>query len=326
MPKKGYKQLTYEQRCQIYALRKRGLSSRQIGADIGVSHETVLREVRRNGGGRGYRYKQAEEKSRTRRRRSRKPRKLTKALAALVEEKLSLQWSPEQIAGWLKRQDSAVTGGPTVSHETIYRHIWRDKKEGGGLWLNLRRRARRYQRRGKDGKTLRGRILGRVDIDQRPDIVALRQRVGDWEADSVVGAKGRGGAILSLVDRKSRLTRLAKTKNRTAPSVSTALVAAIRRGGRPVKTITFDNGKEFAQHQTIAKALRADTFFAKPYHAWERGTNENTNGLIRQYFPKRMDFATITQADVRLVERLLNDRPRKCLDFQTPNQVFRQRP
>lgn len=316
---RGYRQLTYGQRCQIYALKKRGFSSRQVAADLGVSHTTVGRELNRNGGRRGYRYKQAEEKCQVRRHATAgKPRKMMPALIRLIENKLvTLQLSPEQISGWLADRD-----GPTISHETIYRHIWNDKRNGGALWTHLRRKSRRYQKRGSDGKTSRGRIPGRVDIDLRPAIVDRRARIGDWEADTIIGANSKG-AIISMVERKSRKTRLIKVERKTAKAVKLALVKLMRPHKNNVHTITFDNGKEFTLHGKIAKSLQADTFFAKPYHSWERGTNENTNGLVRQYFPKKTDFAMVTQADVRRVERILNNRPRKCLDFKTPNQVFR---
>jgi len=295
------------------------LAQAGIGLDLGVSHTTVGRELKRNSGGRGYRYKQAEEKSQARRHATAgKHRKMTPALIRLIETKLAtLQLSPEQIAGFL-----SARGGVTISHESIYRHIWSDKRAGGDLWKNLRRRSRRYQKRGGDGKTSRGRIPGRIDIDQRPAIVEQRSRIGDWEADTIIGANSRG-AIVSLVERKSRKTRLVKVERKTAKAVKSAIVSSMRPHRNKTRTITFDNGKEFSMHQKIGKSLRADTFFAKPYHSWERGTNENTNGLVRQYFPKKTNFATITQADVRRVERLLNNRPRKCLDFKTPNQVFR---
>lgn len=215
-----------------------------------------------------------------------------------------------------------MQGSNVISHESVYRHIWKDKREGGVLWKNLRRRARRYQKRGNDGKTSRGRIPGRVDIDLRPAIVDRRSRIGDWEGDTIVGANSKG-AIVSMVERKSRKTRLIKVARKTAKAVKLGIVKLMRSHKNRVHTITYDNGKEFTLHQKIGKSLQADTFFAKPYHSWERGTNENTNGLVRQYFPKKTDFATITQGDVRRVERTLNNRPRKCLDFKTPNQVFR---
>ena len=316
--KQGYRQLTYGQRCQIYALKKRGFSNRQIAADLEVSHTTVGRELRRNSGRRGYRHKQAEEKCQGRRHAvDGKHRKMTPVLVSRIEEKIALQWSPEQISGWL-----ATQGGVVISHESIYRHIWRDKRNGGVLWKNLRRKSRRYQKRGSDGKTSRGRIPGRIDIDQRPAIIEHRSRIGDWEADTIIGANSKG-AIVSLVERKSRKTKLFKVERKTARAVKAAVVKLLRPHKSRTRTITFDNGKEFSLHQKIGTSLQADTFFAKPYHSWERGTNENTNGLVRQYFPKKTDFAMVTQADVRRVERTLNNRPRKCLDFKTPNQVFR---
>lgn len=315
MPK-GYKQLTYEQRCQIHALKTRGSSNRQIAVQLGVHSTTIDREIARNTGGRGYRYKQAQGKSQQRRKEARRPVKMTVDLIATIEEKLTqYQWSPEQISGWLKREQ-----GIQISHERIYQHIWADKHQGGKLYENLRRRSRKYQKR-VNGKTTRGRIIGRVDIAERPLVVEMKTRIGDWEADTIVGL-GHKNAIVSLVERKSRYTKLIKVPCNTAKAVETAITTALTPLKEQVLTITFDNGKEFSSHLGVAQTLDALTFFATPYHSWERGLNENTNGLVRQYFPKKTDFATITDEQVAYVEYLLNHRPRKCLGFNTPNKAI----
>ncbi len=243
---------------------------------------------------------------------------MTSGLIALIEEKLTQsQWSPEQIAGWLKREE-----GIQISHERIYQHIWQDKRNGGSLYTHLRRRARKYQKR-VNGRTSRGRIIGRVDITRRPAVVELKNRIGDWEGDTIVGL-GHRSAIVSLVERKSRYTKLVKVSCNTAKAVETAITVALEPLKEKVHTITFDNGKEFSSHLQVANKLEAQTFFATPYHSWERGLNENTNGLVRQYFPKKTDFATLTDADVARVEELLNNRPRKCLGYNTPARAIQQ--
>lgn len=317
MPK-GYQQLTYEQRCQIHALKASGDSNRSIARKLGVNSRTIDREIRRNSGQRGYRFKQAEAKAQQRRhQKTGRPLKMTPELIALIEEKLTqYQWSPEQIAGWLKREH----GRQIISHERIYQHIWADKKAGGTLYTHLRRRAKKYMKR-INGKTTRGQIIGRVGIENRPPIVETRSRTGDWEADTIVG-KGHQGAIVSLVERKTRYTKLIKVERATAEAVQLAITTALL--AFVVHSITFDNGKEFALHLLIAATLNTETFFARPYHSWERGTNENTNGLVRQYIPKKTDFATVSHEDVAKIEHLLNTRPRKCLGYNTPQRAYNQ--
>lgn len=315
MTRKPYRHLSHEQRSQIYALKKRGISHRAIAKELGVHPRTIDREVKRNTGGCGYRYEQAHQKCLTRRhQRKGIPTKLTPRLRRLVIEKLTrYQWSPEQISGWLQRHTDY-----SLSHESIYQLVWQNKGEGGRLYSHLRHRAKCYQRR-LHGKSKRGQIIGRVDIAERPAIVELKERVGDWEADTVVG-KGRKSALVTLVERKSRYTLVVKVKRANAFTVSQAIVKALR--GLPVHTITFDNGKEFAAHQWIAVQLKCKTYFATPYHSWERGLNEHTNGLIRQYFPKKTDFRHVHHSQVKRVERLLNNRPRKCLGYATPLEVI----
>jgi IS30 family transposase len=310
-----YRRITYEDRCQIYALNKHGASQESIAEVLGVSQSAVSREICRNRGQRGYRFKQAEAKAQARQAIRSKPRKLTVQLRCMIEAKLrQMRWSPEQISGWLCEQ------GIKLSHERIYQMIWQDKRDGGDLWCSLRRRAKRYNKRaGKNAG--RGLIPNRIDISERPAIVARKARVGDWEGDTVVSAGHKGG-LLTLVERKTQLTKITKLLRATARATQKATVRRLKPIGDFVNTITFDNGKEFAAHQDIASALKAKIFFATPYHAWERGLNENTNGLIRDFFPKGTDFSTISNAEVAKVERLLNARPRKSLGFRSPQEVF----
>jgi IS30 family transposase len=310
-----YRRIRYEDRCQIYALGKRGASQESIASVVGVSQSAVSREMRRNRGQRGYRFKQAEAKAQARQAIRSKPHKLTAPMRSKIEAKLrQMRWSPEQISGWLSDQ------GIKLSHERIYQMIWDDKRDGGNLWRSLRRRGKRYNKRaGKNAG--RGLIPNRIDISERPAIVARKTRLGDWEGDTVVSAGHKGG-LLTLVERKTQLTKIIKLPRATARATQNAVVRRLKPIGNFVHTITFDNGKEFAAHQDIAYALKAKIFFATPYHAWERGLNENTNGLIRDFFPKGTDFSTIPSAEVAKVERLLNARPRKSLGFRSPQEVF----
>ena len=310
-----YRRITYEDRCQIYALNTRGASQESIAEVLGVSQSAVSREICRNRGQRGYRFKQAEAKAQARQAIRSKPRKLTAAVRRKIEAKLrQMRWSPEQVSGWLRDQ------GIKLSHERIYQMIWQDKRDGGNLWRSLRRRGKRYNKRaGKNAG--RGLIPNRIDISERPAIVARKARLGDWEGDTVVTA-GHNGGLLTLVERKSKLTKISKLRRSTARATQRATVRRLKPINNFVYTITFDNGKEFAAHQDIAHALKARIFFATPYHAWERGLNENTNGLIRDFFPKGTDFSTISNAEVAKVERLLNARPRKSLGFRSPQEVF----
>jgi IS30 family transposase len=314
---KGYSHLSHEQRCQLYALQKRGLSQRAIAADLGVGQSSISRELKRNKGRRGYRLGQATAKAWQRRHKaSSKSRKLTKRIKGMLERQLrTKQWSPEQISGWLKEKH-----GIALSHERIYQYIWADKKAGGDLHRCLRRCGKKYNRRGAVNAG-RGLIPGRVDIAERPAIVTSKKRVGDWEGDTIIG-KNHQGALVSIVERKTLFTLLGKQQDKTATRTTKTIRRVMHRHRKKVHTITFDNGKEFADHQTISTDLNADVYFATPYHSWERGLNENTNGLVRQYFPKNTDFTTITSRQVRKVQDLLNHRPRKTLGFKTPHEAF----
>ena len=315
MPK-GYHHLTYDQRCQIYALKKSGMSQNQIAKQIDATQSTISKELKRNSGQKNYRYKQAHAKAYERRYVANSgTKKLTNQLLFKVEKMLATKMSPEQISGRLLKNENIQ-----ISHESIYQHIWKDKKSGGKLYLNLRQQGKKRNKRGEK-KAGRGLIPDRIGIELRPAIVDLKVRIGDWEGDTIVG-KDHRGAIVSMVERKTKLVRLYLLQSATAQATAEATNAILKPLKKHVKTITTDNGKEFAAHKKIAKTLNAEFYFARPYHSWERGLNENTNGLVRQFFPKGTDFTKLTHEEVRNVEKNLNNRPRKLLQFRTPNEKF----
>jgi IS30 family transposase len=291
---------------------KAGLKQVEIAHVIGTHPSTVSRELDRNRGQRGYRPKQAQRFADERRHTSNK--RIGEATWKVVEQLIRHEWSPEQVSERLKR-DHRVS----VSHEWIYQYILADKEAGGDLYRHLRCQKARRKRYGSYDR--RGKLPDRTSIEERPLIVALRKRLGDWEVDTVLG-KGRRYLLVTLTERKSRLTRIYKVVRKTAQEVGDAVIEVLGPMKKLVHTITSDNGKEFAHHKRIAKELAAKMYFAHPYASWERGTNENTNGLIRQYFPKDMDLSTITEEDLQAVEERLNSRPRKCLDFKSPAEVF----
>lgn len=313
----GYYHLTTESRSQIYALKSMGHTQKEIAEHLGISPSTICRELQRNTGGRGYRSKQADQKAIERRHHaSSRPKKMTPQLIELIETKLIEKWSPEQIAGVLGKNNIFI------SHESIYRHIWKDKKAGGNLYHNLRRRGKKYNRRG--AKTAgRGCIPNRVDIKARPKVVEAKNRLGDWEGDTIIGAQQQG-VILSLVDRKSKFTLLAFMNGKYASQVPDLIKGCFKRLPKKIRghTITFDNGKEFSRHEEITKKTKLRCYFATPYHSWERGLNEHTNGLVRQYCPKQSNLTGYSDEELLYVENQLNDRPRKVLEYRTPREVF----
>lgn len=312
----GYQQLTQEQRYQLYALRKATFTFTQIAAEIGVHKSTVSREVRRNRGERGYRPRQAQALT-TERKFAASTTRIAATTWSLVESRLrDEQWSPEQISGWLRRLRQ-----PSVSHERIYQHIYADKRAGGTLYTHLRCQKQRRKRYGAYDR--RGRLPNCRSIETRPPIVDAKRRIGDWEADTIIG-KNHQGAMVTLTERKSKLLLMQRVADKTAAGVEHAVTTLLGKVAAKVHTITSDNGREFAHHQAIATTLAADFYFAHPYSSWERGLNENTNGLIRQYFPKHCDFTKITDEEVKQVQQRLNSRPRKTLGYQTPHQVFYQ--
>jgi IS30 family transposase len=309
----SYTQLTREQRYQISSLMKEGRNQSQIAANIGCHKSTISRELRRNRGLKGYRPQQADELAYDRQCEAYRSR-ISGDTWQQVEQLLRQEWSPQQIAGHLKQQKQ-----PSVSHECIYLYVYADKRRGGTLHQHLR--SQKKQRKRYSGYIRRGQIPNRTSIDKRPKIVADKGRFGDWEADTIVGARHKGG-ILSLVERKSKLVRLRKLDTKAAAEMKNRCIELLAPLANQVHTITVDNGKEFCEHELIAAALQARIYFAHPYASWERGLNENTNGLIRQYFPKKYDFRKITDEELQRVEDLLNHRPRKTLGYRTPNEVF----
>ena len=313
----SYKHLTQEQRSQIEVLKSMGHNQANIAQAIGVHASTIGRELRRNIGGSGYRFQQAQRLAMARRlEASSKARKMTDEVVSFIEEKISLeQWSPEQISGVLAANDNSV------SHTRIYQHIWRDRSNGGELYKHLRHKGKKYNYKGGK-KSGRGCIPNRIDISRRPKAVELKNRLGDWEGDTIVG-KGHKGAIVSMVDRKSKFTLLALVAEATAKNVNNAIVSSFDRyDNLPIKTTTFDNGKEFSSHQELTKILGIKCYFATPYHSWERGLNEHTNGLVRQYLPKKTDFLSISDDTILEIESKLNNRPRKVLGYRTPLEVM----
>lgn len=306
----SYTQLTQDQRYQICALKQVEQKNKRIAEILGVHASTVSRELKRNRGKKGYRSKQADQKAQERKHGAK--RRIGSETWEYVEQKVKREWSPEQISGRLRSHH-----GIKISHEWIYQFILANKEAGGSLYKHLRCQKQNRKRYGSNER--RGSLPNRRSIEERPEIVEERSRIGDWESDTIIG-KGHKQAIVTLVDRKSRLLLMQKVEKRTAEKVGEATITMLSTKTR--KTLTSDNGKEFANHELVAEALKIDYFFAHPFSAWERGTNENTNGLIRQYFPKHSAFSTITQENVAAVMDKLNNRPRKCLGFETPHEVY----
>lgn len=317
-----YKQLDYLKRCEILALWKAGYKRCDIAKALGVHKSTITRELDRNItfvytklGSWQYKPDYAQHYANERHKKKPKHRKFTEEVKALVREKILLDWSPEQISGYAKRHNLFV-----ISHERIYQYILEDKKEGGKLYKHLRHQRKKYRKRYGSPKR-QGPIKNRVSIDKRPKIVDDKLRVGDWEIDTIIG-KNRKHAIVTIVERKSKKTVLKKVKAKTADLVSKATIQGLKVFQDKVHTITGDNGTEFAFHGRIAKELDADFYFAHPYSSWERGLNENTNGLVRQYLKKGSDFSHITDADLAQIMHKLNNRPRKALNFAFPDELF----
>lgn len=316
---KKYKHLSYTQRYHIWYLLKLGLSQKFIAEFIEVSPSTICRELQRNKALRCYSAKKAHHLAQQRRSRSahsnanRIPDSIKQEALALINE----DWSPDQVAQSLKRC------GKSVSHETIYQWIIQDRRQGGCLFEHLRRRQRKYNRRTGNASG-RGFIKNRVPIEQRPEIVETRSRYGDWEVDTVIGKQTRGPVLVTLVERKSRFLLVTKAKNRSSREVNRALIRVAKPYSRMIHTMTFDNGKEFANHEQIAESLHCQTYFAAPYHSWQRGTNENTNGLLRQYFPKGQSLRGIRIEQVKQAQDKINNRPKRVLNYNCPQKVFMQ--
>lgn len=306
-----YTHLTEGERYQIYALEKQGALQKEIAEQLGRAASTISRELRRNRGQRGYRVKQAQRKAR--KRRVCNAKRIAPQAWDWAEKKLTERWSPEQIAGRAKRD-----GRPTISHESIYLRVYADKRTGGVLWKYLRCHKKRRKRYGS-GQQRRGHIVDRRPIEERPGIVDEKGRLGDWEGDLVIGAQQRH-SLVTVVERSTQYLVLRKITSKAASEVSQAMIEGLSPFRACLHSITLDNGKEFAYFKQVDKALDTTTYFARPYHSWERGLNEQTNGKIRDYYPKRMPFDELTQHDCAQVAEAMNNRPRKSLGYRTPKE------
>lgn len=311
-----YTQLTEDERYQIYEDKFDGLSCRQIAQRLNRHPSTIYREVSRNKGKRGYRPKQAHQLAQQRQQDKPKYLKMTADMQRLISDYIERDWSPEQIQGRLKYE-----GKSTVCPSTIYVFIRQDKATGGQLYTHLRHPKPYKKRTGKPDA--RGQITERVSIDERPDIVEQKIRLGDWEADTVIG-KSHKGVLVTLAERVSKKTLIAQVQSKHADGVTAAIIRLLQPEKSDLHTITYDNGKEFAYHAQITASLEVEGYFAHPYHSWERGLNENHNGLIRQYLPKDMTLDNVTDRDVRTIQDKLNNRPRKTLGYKTPNEVYNE--
>jgi IS30 family transposase len=308
----GYRHITEEERYQIYALLKAEIKPAEIARILKRHPSTISREIERNTGLRGYRPKQAHEKATQRASASRTRVRVSVTTWRDVERQLRQEHSPEQISGRLKLE------GIQISPEWIYQYVYRDKAQGGTLHKHLRCQKKR-RKRYASGYSRRGQIPEQVRISERPEVVSMKSRIGDWEGDTVIG-KGHKGAIVSLVERRSQRVRLRLVKQKDAATVRKAIVECL--SSETAHTLTLDNGKEFSEHKRLSTVLGTDIYFADPYASWQRGLNEQINGLIRQYLPKSTDFTQLTHWDIKRIENRLNNRPRKTLGFKTPNEVY----
>jgi len=311
--------LTAEERIKIECLYNSGVKQNRIAELLTRDKSVISREISRNSDKRNGSYKAslADRKSKKRQKEKLKHISYTNEVKSNVKELITLDYSPEQVSNTLKKQ-----GKNSVSHERIYQSIWEDKKNGGSLYLHLRNNGRKYRKRGGQ-KDNRGIIKNRVSIDNRPSLVEKRERFGDLEVDLIIG-KNHKQAILTINDRASGMLKMMKVESKEATVVTAAINNALEDWKPYIYTITADNGKEFAGHETVAEALDIDYYFAQPYHPWERGSNENLNGLIRQYFKKGSDFINVTESEIKEVENKLNNRPRKRFKYESPIFVMNQ--
>ncbi len=310
-------QITLEERYAIQAMRRQKLSIRSIARELGRSPSSISRELSRNRrpGGR-YSPDVAHSYTVARRKRSRRNSHFTRDEWELVEHLISLDWSPEQVSGWL-----SLHGILSISHETIYLYIWRDKARGGKLWRHLRQATKRRRKRYRSHDS-RGRLAGKRHISERPPEVETREVLGHWEIDTIKGDSQATHSAVTMVERTTGFTVMGKLSRHTAGECAERVIELVTRHAGRVTTVTADNGTEFHSYAEIERATGVLFYFATPHHSWERGTNENTNGLIRQYLPKRASMAHVTQADLDAIAHTLNTRPRKRLGFRTPEECY----
>jgi transposase, IS30 family len=312
-----YHQLTSEERYALSALRKQGFNQSQIARALGRHRSTISRELRRNARQKPHWYRpfNADEMTRGRRYRSRRNWRFSDADLALVRSRLEMLWSPEQISGRLR-----VEGLLRISHETIYRYVWNDWLRGGSLrhFLRSARKQRRKRYRAYDS---RGRLTGKRHISERPAAAENRSHIGHLEGDTMISGADKH-CILTMVDRKTGYVFIGKLAERTVQAASQRAIYIINKARHRVRTLTLDNGTEFHGYKEIEATTGATVYFATPHHSWERGTNENTNGLIRQYLPKRKSMKSITQKDCDRISVQLNSRPRKRHGYLTPAELY----
>jgi transposase, IS30 family len=251
--------------------------------------------------------------------RERRPKNAVKASPTIIktiQEGIGQHWSPEQIRGRCQQQNQ-----PMLSIAAIYNHIWRDYQQGGTLYTHLRHASKPYRKRyGKpDARTKALKRAAKPSIDDRPDVVAQKTRFGDWELDTVIGPNHKG-VLVTITERSTNYLLMKRVNDKSAAKVRAAIVSCLKKSGLPVRTLTSDNGTEFADYDQIARALDADFYFAHPYHAWERGANEHNNKLIRQFIPKKLDFSQMEDEEVQTYQDRINDRPRKKLHYSTPTE------
>ena len=312
-----YRQITSEERYILATLRKQGLNQSEIARELGRHRSTICRELKRNSARFDgcYRPSKAIERTAGRRSRSRRNQRFTRTDLRRIEALLRQRWSPEQICGRLRNSLS-------ISHETIYRHVWRDRMLGGSLHTYLRG-ARKKRRKRYGAYDSRGRLAGKRHISERPSAAEQRSEIGHWEIDTVIGKDSRH-CLVSVVDRKTGYVLIGKLRARTKEHTNQRIVRLMRRHPRRFKTVTADNGTEFHDYAAIERATGTLFYFATPHHSWERGTNENTNGLIRQYVPKGTSMSNLSQHRCNAIARALNDRPRRRLAFKTPQECFNE--
>lgn len=314
--KKKYTQLTDKERYHLELLMQGCATQKMIAEELGRDKSTISRELKRNRLGASYSSDTAIKKTKERRKRV-IPTKFTEIVKDKIEEYLKSHWSPEQISGRLKKDKIA-----SISHELIYQYIDKDRKAGGVLYTYLPHRGKKYKKRNIKARRMNWKtVKPRKSISERPAKVSHKKEAFHWEGDTVEG-KGHVGGVATLVDMKTKFLLIRKVRDKSSVEMKDVIINSFINCPELMKSLTVDNGSEFAFHDVISKDLNADVYFANPYSPWERGLNENTNGLIRRFYPKGTDFTKITERDLLKTQYMLNDRPRKCLGYKTPKEVF----
>ena len=312
-----YTQLTLKERYNIEFLIQEGFSNKNIALRLCRDKSTIGREIRRNSTVRKNYLADLATKLARNRSKYETASKFTPLSKDIIKEKLGLKWTPEQISAYLKSEHDIF-----ISHELIYQYISSDRKSGGCLYMLLPHRGKKYKKRNiKTRKKIWKKAIVRKPITERPSIAAEKVEIGHWEGDTVESKRHRGG-IATFVDIKTKYTVIRKVKDKSSEKMKDAILGSFIGCPELIKTLTVDNGNEFALHDKISKELDTEVYFAHPYSPWERGLNENTNGLIRRFYPKGTDFSMISERELEKVQNLLNDRPRKTLGFKTPKEVF----